>query len=69
MRVLPAFMQRSLSPSSMKTDISACMRPIVDASASESVANGDPSEIKTGFPASVRTKYWRRGADSIFAMN
>jgi hypothetical protein len=36
MRVLPALMQRSLSPSSRKTDIKACIMPIVDARSSGS---------------------------------
>jgi hypothetical protein len=34
MRVLPALMQRSLSPSSRKTDIKACIMPMVVARSS-----------------------------------
>jgi len=36
MRVLPALIHRNLSPSSRKTEIKACMMPMIDAMSSES---------------------------------
>jgi len=74
--VLPAFIHRSLSLSSRKTDIIACVMPIVEDRSSESLPPGRLNEfepkikspkdqrnylVKTGFPASVSTKYSRGG--------
>ena len=54
MRVLPALIHRNLSPSSRKTDINACMMPMIDARSSESCsmdrlwAHGSSARVVSG---------------------